>query len=1203
MAKVQNSSSINITRVIGTASSFLGNKIFNGYVYNLSLTVGFNGEPSSLILNLALDKTLKNVNKRDDVIDQRKKAIATATQALTLTRSGGAQTSSVLADNDFDINENHIGIRSGYNISIGSIADSDVAGKNYVLFNFKIISYSISKKNNEKILTLTLHDNSIVLNKIFVGVLGQHVALDSRSEKIAKITDIKIFCPAVNLKKEEMRTTHYRQLLHFTADHLGKKLKINEETCLLESGFTLKKRTMPDDCEKELNALGAYTDEQITVDCRPFIEKEPVCVDKELSGCVDKNQFNYITIKSKDIQKSIQKGYGAVILVGEEDFKDSQCSSSEVTYSFDTLLAAMAKLGIEIFKEKDSPSLIDKSKGKIKKNFSGTLRDVLNQWCDIYSYSYVVDFSSSSEIVIKGIDLSSNASRETVMLTKLNLEDLETTPTSNFVIQSQDFDYDLSQKKLNLYSSFYFKEARDNNNSFESSLGDKNFFNMNLASIFPKWFGHREPIYLDGLVFKEENLFGEFISLDFCGAERAYKEVITSAVLGKFSPKLRQIYNYRIGAFKALGFLTVTDTILNSKLNLGNDTELMLEEAVSAILEIQSKNLFDAEGDAIYDFHFGFYNQELVNQTERIESYIADFLGQHYWTDYFDVKEGSSGNENLLTQYEVTSMPAVQKYYDEQLYSIPLFTEGRFLVDKLKAVYEGSDSYFSAFSSLIAKKDLADKACKSSESDYIKKLADSEQLKKLIFYSERPGAAYGVFEELIRQIEIFEYSVGTGEHFELNLSDLYSPGFKELSPVTISLLQAVLPINISSLVVGDFKFGLLYSIINSRNIFKFEEVKDRISGEFINPIELQNQIRSLCEVIGKLNESADLKSKKDKKNDCSKTVLYEICVFQSEMEKINSDASAVKQSAQGPNPLKCRRVKIIREMPPQDIVLAQLMKVSLSGRFPVDVDEEDLIKQVRVHAYRLTREDIGKYKYTISDKGIAYMQLISEASPESIKIVYYVDLVKKKTIIFESIILPSEETYKIRLMTKTSSEVFLPFQQIVKGGLEDSSDISKILESDALSVDISLNNLTPNIRGLFGDQSAPGFALDSVLATGVDPVIMNYQGYTNDTPAYQFTTLTKFHDTLKKYYDEKTISIQGPAVSFSADLFCSSISSGLQDILSVNNGLSSLNIALGEGGLNLKCQFNSRPAKPLSMETLIYNNKPNIKFQNTNFLV
>jgi len=1200
MAKVQNSSSINITRVIGTVSSALGNKIFNGYVYNLSLTVGFNGEPSALILNLALDKTLKNVSKRNDVIDQRKKDIASATQTLTLTRSGGAQTFSVLADNDFDINENHIGIRSGYNISINGNSSS---AENYELFNFKIISYSISKKNNEKILTLTLHDNSIVLNKIFVGVLGQHVALDLRSEKIAKITDIKIFCPAVNLKKEEMRTTHYKQLLHFTADHLAKKLKIDEDTCILESGFTLKEIAMPDKCKKELDALGAYTDEEISQDCRQFIQKEPACIEKELSGCINEDQFNYITIKSKDLQKSIQRGYGAVILVGEEDFKDSQCSSSEVTYSFSTLLAAMKKLGIKIFTESDSPSLIDKSKGRIKKNFSGTLKDVLNQWCDIYSYSYVVDFSSSSEIVIKGIDLSSNTSKETVMSTKLNLEDLETS-SSNFVIQSQDFDYDLSQKKLNLYSSFYFKEARDNNTSFESSLGDKNFYNMNLASIFPKWFGLREPYYIIGLngiqVFDKENPLGKFLSLDFCGAGRGYKEVITSAVLGRFSPKLRQIYNYRIGAFRALGFLTVTDEVMNSKLNLGNDTEMLLEEAISSILEIQSKNLFDAEGDAVYDFHFGFYNQELVNQIERIESYIADFLGKHYWTDYFDVKEGSSGNENSLSQYEITSMPAVQKYYDEQLYSIPLFTEGRFLIQKLNAVYEGSESYFNAYSSLIAAKNLADTVCKSSESDYIKKLADSEQLKKLIFYSERPGSAYGVFEELIRQIEIFEYSVGTSEHFELNLADLYSPGFKELSPVTLALLQAVLPVNISSLVVGDFKFGLLYSIANNRSLFTFEEVKNDVPGEFINPIELQNQIRSLCEVIGKLNENADLKSKKDKKNDCSKTVLYEICVFQSEMEKISSDASAVKQSAQGPNPLKCRRVKITRKMPPQDIVFAQLMKVSLSGRLSADLDEETMLNQIRIHNYRLTRNGDSKYKATLDNKGRWYMKNI-EGSEEPAIVLYTKNLNK---IIFESIIFPSEETYKIRLMSKTSSEVFVPFEQFVKGGLEDSSDISKILESDAFSVDISLNNVTPNIRGLFGDQSTPAFALDTVLDTAeVDPVIMHYQGYTLDTPAYQFTTLTKFHETLKKYYDEKNISIQGPAVSFSAELFCSSISSGLKDILSVNNGLSSLNMTLGEGGLNLKCQFNSRPAKPLSMETLIYNNKPNIKFQNTNFLV
>ena len=63
MAKVQDSSSINISRrktdSRTNSEEPLGNKLFNGYVYNFSLSVGINGEPSSLTLNLALNKSLQ----------------------------------------------------------------------------------------------------------------------------------------------------------------------------------------------------------------------------------------------------------------------------------------------------------------------------------------------------------------------------------------------------------------------------------------------------------------------------------------------------------------------------------------------------------------------------------------------------------------------------------------------------------------------------------------------------------------------------------------------------------------------------------------------------------------------------------------------------------------------------------------------------------------------------------------------------------------------------------------------------------------------------------------------------------------------------------------------------------------------------------------------------------------------------------------
>ena len=42
---------------------------------------------------------------------------------------------------------------------------------------------------------------------------------------------------------------------------------------------------------------------------------------------------------------------------------------------------------------------------------------------------------------------------------------------------------------------------------------------------------------------------------DFCGSRRTYGQVLVSAILGKYSPKMRDIYNYSIGAYQALGFL------------------------------------------------------------------------------------------------------------------------------------------------------------------------------------------------------------------------------------------------------------------------------------------------------------------------------------------------------------------------------------------------------------------------------------------------------------------------------------------------------------------------------------------------------------------------------------------------------------------------------------------------------------------------
>ena len=121
-------------------------------------------------------------------------------------------------------------------------------------------------------------------------------------------------------------------------------------------------------------------------------------------GVTGASKKNYIIIKSTNPNKQIVNGYGAVIILGEEDFKDGPCDSAEMLYTFDTLLAAMEKIGISSippeYLTRPNPTLFrtlkDKSSGRVKRSYRGNLKDVLGQWCDEFAYSYTVSFTSES---------------------------------------------------------------------------------------------------------------------------------------------------------------------------------------------------------------------------------------------------------------------------------------------------------------------------------------------------------------------------------------------------------------------------------------------------------------------------------------------------------------------------------------------------------------------------------------------------------------------------------------------------------------------------------------------------------------------------------------------------------------------------------------------------------------------------------------
>ena len=1151
MAQVKNNSSISITRTKFSAGPplDLGNKLFNGYVYALSLDVGFDGAPTTLVLNLALNKTLKEASDASTVEERRKRDIASlnqlnaARQTQTTPKDqinnkselfqGTSNTLSQLIDKDFNIEDQYIGPTTSYNVTI----INGEGKKTYQLKNFRISSYSLSKRNNEKILTVTLKDNSFVLDKIYVGVLGVEVAIDARSEIDAIVDQITLNCPPVNGSKPGAVTVkNFKQKLHFAEKTLAEQLEKN---------------------------TAANTE---------------IISDTATGGA----KSNYIIIKSKDETKQIINGYGAIIILGEEDFKDSPCKSSEIYYSFKSLLVAMKALGIQISKVTDSTqlggkgssgntgssssaaldSLRDKSGGQIKRKYTGTLKNVLTQWCEDYSYSYVVDFAAQEDkLVIKGIDLTDSVSKEAVLITKLNLEDLEASDTSGFVIRSQDFNFDISKKNLKIYSSLYHKDARDKDLDFQQILGNRQIRNIKLYEIFPQLFA------------KGPNT-GTY---DFSGAKRTYEQVVTSAILGKYAPKLREIYNYSLGAYEALGFLPLGGDIATSRLNYLDNDNLIAYEAVSRALELQSELVFDENGKVLINMNLGFYNESLATNILSIESFIADFIGKHYWTDVLRVQDGIAGNEDLLMQYAVETVPPTQKVFANELYKLPVFKEASFLLASIASLFNGTENYFKAFSEFNRLRLDVQEVCRTATEQYQKYIIDLTKLKPVRFYQQRGDATYGIFKELVRGLEYFDYfladefapfSNSSTKLIRVNLSEAYSPIFKELSPVTLGVLQSALRVNVSNIPLGNYSFGVMFGFIAGAQIYEFSPVAGHV---FTNPIEYQNSIAERCDTISKLIAQGVITSLQENKKNCSKTIFYSICVQPHEKNLTEENASA-QLNGLGPEPTMCQSVQIRRKMPTPEFVLAHVSK---------SIQSSDGLLSLQVPS-------------------VANIFVQSAINPKPTK---YTDLVGRQE--SQLIVAPSQITYIISLRSKSSSKTHLPFKNFVRGGLEDAGDISKILNNEGFSLEIDVNNITPNLRELFADETEQSYSNNQIINSPYGdgtPVVMNFRGYSLDSkPIYEFNTFETFHNNIKSVYDSAAASLLQPMVSYSADLFCSSISDKLKSLLSIDNGLSKLNINIVENGLTIQCSFESSPSKQINLQNLIYKNRPNIRLINTNF--
>jgi hypothetical protein len=475
-------------------------RVFGGLIYSSNLDVGVNGDPTKLSLNIVPDdefKTDEFAIKSKNLSDQNR-------QTITI---------------------GNMGRKKG--VTVGPLEWIPIEG--LTMRNMILTSYNNTKSVEDKVLSVTYVDGSVLLDKVFVGLINRHYQTKKDNEYEYEImfdalcntryTDPDITGQTRSIPKELRGQCDGRGM-----ELISTMLLKNEETIinLPDGGKDLTKQIYgtPKDAEKHW-----VKDEDGNIDLPKWVRNEDTGkVDKDgkkilFTGAkikrkylkagtkLDKNNktashpkgkpINYqifvpskLSEKNKEVEMVEKVGSswaenlfdGALVILGREEFKESVCDASmDVTYNFTDLLSAIKGLGINISKAVDekgkklaTDSLFDRNNQYLK-SYVGTLREVLQRWCSDLGFGFHWDYSTKIPTIV-GADLTEEG--------RVNLDDVEKKiienesgakkdqGEKNYVVESSEETVSLEETYQQVFVSQYLKGSKKRENSHRSVTQD-----------------------------------------------------------------------------------------------------------------------------------------------------------------------------------------------------------------------------------------------------------------------------------------------------------------------------------------------------------------------------------------------------------------------------------------------------------------------------------------------------------------------------------------------------------------------------------------------------------------------------------------------------------------------------------------------------------------------------------------------------------
>lgn len=325
---------------------------------------------------------------------------------------------------------------------------------------------------------------------------------------------------------------------------------------------------------------------------------------------------------------SVDPKNGGYIILGIEQFVEGVCDVPDVAYNFTALLASIKAAGIQI------GGLTDLNKNYFQ-NYTGTLREVLSNWCSDFGYTFFWDFTTNS---IQGLDLKVPVIDITNVYNAIKSD-------TQVPVESINFSKTLMGTYDQSLISYYLKPSRSKNNTLTryqpvtwSAIKLNDVVNPELAS------------------GRDAASFG------------------VSAALQKFYPTARSLYNfYYLG-----GGLPGIGSEYNQKLALCMGLKslgLTLPDAEEIFDAGFSNKTFQ---DAFIRFPRGYlhvymYSRDLEQRWEQYEANIADnFIGRFYTSNTVPPKDVTDCNTYSYYSRKYRAEPEGRKYDKEERYENPL---------------------------------------------------------------------------------------------------------------------------------------------------------------------------------------------------------------------------------------------------------------------------------------------------------------------------------------------------------------------------------------------------------------------------------------------------------------------------------------------------------------------------------------------------